>query len=85
LILRRTDQPGAAVLADKLRKALAERPAVVGPDESIPVRVCMGVACYPADGTTAATLATQADEALYRAKAGGRDRVEYAEQNRGRE
>jgi len=81
VILRRTDRGGAGVLAGKLRKALAERPAVVGADESIPIRVCMGIACYPADGTTAATVAAEADQALYRAKAGGRDRVEYADEN----
>jgi GGDEF domain-containing protein len=41
----------------------------------------MGIACYPADGLTAAALALQADQALYRAKRGGRDRVEYARDN----
>jgi len=80
LILRRTDRAGAAVLAGKLRKALVERPAVVG-NETIPVRVCMGIACYPADATSASSIAAMADEALYRAKAGGRDRVDFADEN----
>jgi two-component system cell cycle response regulator len=84
LILRRTDRAGAAVLAGKLRKALVERPAVVG-NETIPVRVCMGIACYPADATSASTVAAMADEALYRAKAGGRDRVDFADENPGME
>lgn len=40
-----------------------------------PVTVSMGVACFPEHGTTPAELITAADSALYRAKAGGRDRV----------
>jgi diguanylate cyclase (GGDEF)-like protein len=81
LILRRTDRNGAQVLSGKLRQSLAERPAVLVSGESIPVRVCMGIACYPADGGTASSIAAQADQALYRAKAGGRDRIELAEDN----
>ncbi len=78
LILRKTDREGAGVLADKLRQALVERPATVGGSETIPVRICMGIACYPKDASTPGELALLADQALYRAKAGGRDRVEYA-------
>lgn len=78
MILRRTDRAGAGVLAGKLRTALAEQPAVVGAGETIPVRVCVGIAAYPDDATIAADLARLADAALYRAKAGGRDRVEFS-------
>ncbi|MGE5188566.1 MAG: GGDEF domain-containing protein [Gemmatimonadota bacterium] len=35
----------------------------------------MGVACCPDDGRTAAEIVGRADEALYRSKEGGRDRV----------
>jgi diguanylate cyclase (GGDEF)-like protein len=77
MILRRTDRAGAATLATKLRNALAEQPAVVGAGETIPVRVCIGVSVYPEDSTTANVVAQLADAALYRAKAGGRDRVEF--------
>ncbi len=77
MILRRTDRAGAAILATKLRTALAEQPAVVGAGETIPVRVCIGVSVYPEDSTAANEVAQLADGALYRAKAGGRDRVEF--------
>jgi diguanylate cyclase (GGDEF)-like protein len=77
MILRRTDRTGAGILANKLRTALAEQPAVVGAGEQIPVRVCIGVAAYPDDAASAGDLALLADAALYRAKAGGRDRVEF--------
>lgn len=82
MILRRTDRTGAGILAHKLRSALAEQPAVVGAGETIPVRVCIGIAAYPDDAPTAGELAQLADTALYRAKAGGRDRVEFTREIR---
>ncbi len=82
LILRRTDRSGAGILATKLRSALAEQPAVVGTGESIPIRVCIGIAAYPDDAATAGELAQLADGALYRAKSAGRDRVEFTRQVR---
>jgi diguanylate cyclase (GGDEF)-like protein len=84
MILRRTDRTGAGILANKLRTALAEQPAVIGAGEQIPVRVCIGIAAYPDDAVTASDLALLADGALYRAKAGGRDRVEYTREIRAR-
>ena len=83
MILRRTDRGGAAILAGKLRTALTEQPAVVAAaGESIPIRVCIGVAAYPDDAATAGELAQLADAALYRAKAAGRDRVEFTRELR---
>lgn len=81
LVLRRTDRAGAGILAGKLRHALVAEPALIGEGKQLPVRISMGIACYPADGLTASALALQADQALYRAKRGGRDRVEYARDN----
>jgi diguanylate cyclase (GGDEF)-like protein len=78
MILRRTDRQGAGVLATKLRQALAEHPAPVGTGEPIPVRVCIGIACYPDDAVAAGPLAEGADKALYRAKSAGRDQVAFA-------
>lgn len=78
MILRRTDQQGAGVLAGKLRQALAENAATISAGETITVKVCIGVACYPVDGITSAELADTADQALYRAKGAGRDQVAFA-------
>jgi diguanylate cyclase (GGDEF)-like protein len=82
LILRRTDRSGAGVLATKLRNALTDQPAVVGAGETIPVKVCIGIAAYPDDAVSAGELAQLADAALYRAKAAGRDRVEFTREPR---
>lgn len=84
MILRRTDANGAGVLAQKLRTALAEQPATIGAGERITVRVCIGVSVYPDDATTASELARLADEALYKAKQGGRDRVEFTREMKAR-
>lgn len=84
MILRRTDRAGAGILANKLRTALMEQPAIVGAGDTIPVRVCIGIASYPEDASTASDLALLADAALYRAKAGGRDRVEFTREMKAR-
>lgn len=44
--------------------------------QAVPVRISVGVAEAPQDATDAESLIRQADAALYRAKARGRDRVE---------
>ena len=76
IILRRCPPANGKAIAEKLRKALEESPMQTrgGPDVSI--RVSIGVATYPGSGQTAGDVATAADQALYRAKSAGRNRVE---------
>ena len=67
--------PGAALdatedLAERLRAATEATPI-----ESVPVTSSFGVAVSGADGLEFDSLFAQADEALYRAKEGGRNRV----------
>lgn len=72
--------PGAApaeatALAERLRDAVAQA-QVRHLDALLPrVTISCGVAVYPADGADPATLLRRADEALYEAKAAGRDAV----------
>lgn len=61
----------AAVLAERLRVAIESSP---GP-EAPRVTASLGVAELPTDAHDGATLLLAADRALYRAKAGGRNRV----------
>jgi diguanylate cyclase (GGDEF)-like protein len=72
VLLSTVDAERASVVAERIRTAVA------APDGDIPpVTVSVGVAIhYPGEGHEA--FAARADEALYRAKAGGRDRVEVA-------
>ena len=69
---------GVAEYAERIRSAIERHPCALGPGLSLSVTVSIGVAerrqHEPLDG-----LIRRADEALYRAKQGGRNRVERAD------
>jgi two-component system cell cycle response regulator len=74
-ILPHTGTDDAQRLAERLRRAIAERPFRVG-DTEIRATVSIGVATFPSGRVgSAAELIREADDALYRAKSQGRDRV----------
>ncbi|KPK15795.1 MAG: hypothetical protein AMJ62_08445 [Myxococcales bacterium SG8_38] len=69
----------ARIVAERLRGRLANTPQVEGGPEKISVSI--GLAML-GPGTDADALIEQADQALYRAKARGRNRVEVAGEER---
>jgi diguanylate cyclase len=74
VILRRASAPQAAEVAERIRHAVAElEPATMTVDD--PVTVSVGVAVAGAEEVMT-TVIERADQALYRAKRRGRDRVE---------
>ena len=75
LILPQTPPEGALELADRLRQRIE---SLVMPHDGVTVRVTvsMGVATYRAGEAGKALLFKRADEKLYLAKNGGRNRVE---------
>lgn len=73
VVLSNTDIDGAALLADRIRKAIAATPIIIDGFE-IAVTVSMGVSTLEAEDS-AATLLSRADAALYDAKTAGRNRV----------
>jgi diguanylate cyclase (GGDEF)-like protein len=77
LILPKTGVDGAMRLAEKIKEAMVAEPFAAG-DALVPVSVSIGVAAYPDHGLSVPEIISAADAALYRAKAGGRDRVEEA-------
>lgn len=78
LILPDLGPEHALVRLDAFRDAVS-RQIVMARGKPLPnITVSVGAASYPAHGTTTETLIKAADDALYRAKAGGRDRVEAA-------
>ncbi len=74
VILPGTDLEGAAQVAERLRVALAEREILSVVGEPLHVTASFGVA-VSSTSTTLAHLVGAADEALYRAKRAGKDRV----------
>ncbi|MET8306372.1 diguanylate cyclase [Micromonospora sp. NPDC005173] len=80
LLLPETDSRGAAIVAERLGAAVRETPIAVeayaGP---IVVTVSVGIAVYPDHGSTGRDVLEAADDALYAAKAAGRDTYRVAE------
>lgn len=75
-ILPRTGISSAVSVAQNIRSALVREPLVLEVDPPFsPVTVSIGIACYE-PGESLTEWVERADAALYRAKDGGRDRVE---------
>ena len=74
VLLPETNGEQAVATADKLRARLAARPVTVGAT-SIAIRVSIGAAAWSDEMHGVADLYAAADQALYRAKALGRDRT----------
>ncbi len=71
LVLPETDQHEAFIVAERLRSRFGDTFSA----QPVPLTMSLGVATYPAHGTSADELLRTADEALYAAKALGRDRT----------
>ncbi|NJP32836.1 GGDEF domain-containing protein [Micromonospora thermarum] len=76
VLLPETDARGATIVAERLAAAIRGTPITVdgpGTPVLVPVTVSIGIAVYPDHGSTGQQVLDAADEALYAAKAGGRD------------
>jgi diguanylate cyclase (GGDEF)-like protein len=78
LLLPQTDAAGAVRAAEKVREELAAKPVDTDAG-ALAVTLSAGVACHPADGASIEALVRAADEALYTAKAAGKNRVVHAD------
>ena len=74
LCLPETDAAGAAAMAERLRKMVAEFPF-----PHPPITLSIGLATFPKDGQRAEELLAHADRRLYDAKRCGRNRVAGAD------
>jgi diguanylate cyclase (GGDEF)-like protein len=77
IILPHTIHEGAIQAAERLREAISLI-NIPWSDESITVSISTGVACALEPGETLQSLLSRADQALYQAKAEGRNRVVVA-------
>lgn len=75
VILPETDGPGAKLVAERIRRAIASAPFPLPAGSEIGVTASIGLAAYPECGDTVEDLLRHADQALYVAKEGGRNRV----------
>ena len=83
VILPETPHAQAAAIAERIRARVAdERFAPAGDGEQAGVTISIGLAGFPGDGTSPEALIEAADDALYRAKEGGRNRVVAARKDR---
>jgi diguanylate cyclase (GGDEF)-like protein len=83
VLLPETDAQGGAVVADRLGAAIRDTPILVETNGgtgtvSIGVTVSIGIAVYPDHAATGQQVLDAADDALYAAKAGGRDTYRIA-------
>jgi two-component system, cell cycle response regulator len=75
-LLPETDAHAGAVFVERVRHRVAREPFHIGDDRTIHMTISAGIATYPHELVkTPEMLVRMADEALYAAKAAGRDRV----------
>jgi two-component system cell cycle response regulator len=76
LVMPETDMAVATMVAERLRRRIATEPFVIQQGaRSLEVTISIGIAALAAPTDTAAAILKRADEALYRAKRDGRNRV----------
>jgi two-component system cell cycle response regulator len=78
VVLPETDAAGAARTADRLGAVIRSSPFCATTTRPLDVTASMGVAVFPEHGTTPSRLLRSADDALYAAKAAGRDCWRFA-------
>jgi len=76
VVMPDTDLNFAYMVAERLRQAVADAPFRISADRGqLPVTISVGVTASEGSGDTADALLKRADQALYRAKRDGRNRV----------
>jgi two-component system cell cycle response regulator len=76
IVMPETDMAVATIVAERLRRRIATEPFVIEQGaRSLEVTISIGIAALSGTGDNAATILKRADQALYRAKRDGRNRV----------
>jgi len=73
IVLPGTNKEGARVVADRLLEAI--RAGIMADNPDLRTTASIGLATYPDDASTTEELITRADDALYQAKRGGKNRL----------
>lgn len=80
VILPKASPADGYAIAERIRIAILESPIILASQQKIIMTVSLGVATFPIDADTQECLIQRADQALYAAKHGGRNRVHQAGQ-----
>ncbi|MEW6451748.1 MAG: PleD family two-component system response regulator [Pseudomonadota bacterium] len=76
IVMPETDMAVATIVAERLRRRIASEPFVIaGGEKKLDVTISIGIATLDAPDDNAAAILKRADQALYRAKRDGRNRV----------
>lgn len=81
ILLVETNSAGAAIIAERIRKAVEDRVFLAEEGMSIRLTITIGVSTYPESATGKEELLTMADNAMYRGKRTTRDVVILAEES----
>lgn len=74
IVMTETDNSQAVLAGERIRKSIEDNPIKVY-DEEMKVTVSIGIATFPDDAKDSAKLIDRADQALYKAKETGRNKV----------
>ena len=76
IVMPETDMAVATIVAERLRRRIASEPFIIAQGaKAIDVTISIGIATLDTADDTASTILKRADQALYRAKRDGRNRV----------
>ncbi|MGZ9130651.1 MAG: diguanylate cyclase, partial [Candidatus Binatia bacterium] len=76
LVMPETDKAVATMVAERLRRSIAAEPfSIANGTKSLEVTISIGIAAAAGANDSAAAILKRADQALYRAKRDGRNRV----------
>jgi diguanylate cyclase (GGDEF)-like protein len=78
VILPQTSAQGAKVIAERLRQRIAHTVFLRAHGLEVKLTASFGIATYPEHGRTEEDLVSRADQAMYAAKEGGKNRVQAA-------
>jgi len=77
IILIETGRQGASIVAERIRRAIANHNFVLDDGLNINLTACLGFACYPEDTRSKLELLEMADRAMYHGKVSGRNTVSH--------
>lgn len=81
ILLPETTKQGASIIAERLRKNIANLKVNTNDDRVVTTTVSMGIAQFPNDAITAQDIIDAADKALYHSKRNGKNVVSLYGEN----